>query len=332
MNLGEYRSFNEGYARIIDNVEVHGDRFRPRGHSCLEVRPGHFQIYSCNLGLYSGVSRKLNYRFLAAEALSYIAGWCHTEHAELLCMLNPKVLPFVNAKTAMFDGAYGQSFARSLPLVAQSLIDDPHTRQAYASIWKPDPLGMMPTKDLPCTLGLHFYSLPGKNVWGDVINAQDSHIVSRLGMSAHMRSNDLNWGTPYDVAAFCAIQLSMCSVTAMDPGPYHHHAGSIHVYEETPPNVHTPDSEGFLDFPQSCLPYDESSHYLGNWSKLVDDARLWLEELHHHIVTQEAPHTDFVSSLECVGEELNDGTDPPHPAYYWRHWGDLVRFSWKKYL
>ena len=52
-----------------------------------------------------------------------------------------------------------------------------------------------------------------------------------------MRSNDLNWGTPYDIAAFTCIQCQMASCLGISVGKYHHSVGSLHYYNATIPTV-----------------------------------------------------------------------------------------------
>jgi thymidylate synthase len=47
-----------------------------------------------------------------------------------------------------------------------------------------------------------------------------------------MRSNDLLWGTPYDVNGFCFIQEMLASWLGVELGNYIHQAGSMHLYEE----------------------------------------------------------------------------------------------------
>jgi len=76
------------------------------------------------------------------------------------------------------------------------------------------------SKDVPCTLSLQLL-------------IRDR----RLHMVVNMRSNDVVWGLPHDVFSFTCLQevlmleLREAGVPVDDLGAYHHHAGSLHVYD-----------------------------------------------------------------------------------------------------
>lgn len=108
-------------------------------------------------------------------------------------------------------GAYGPRLYDQLPEVERRLRDDPDTRQAIATLWRPyEPV----TRDVPCTLSLTFRIRDGK-----------------LGLKVHMRSNDAWLGLPYDWFVFSRVQLAMAEVLGLPVGPYIHHVDSLHLYE-----------------------------------------------------------------------------------------------------
>jgi len=265
VNLGHHYSFDAAYRRLIKEVQLRGHECRPRGKRCVEVRPADFSISSPAEGLYTGASRKLNYRFLAVETLQYIAGhgW-KEEHARLLASTNKNVSQFMEG--GLFRGAYGPRLSKSIPEVVNSLANDPDTRQAVASIWKPGE--DIETVDVPCTLSLQFL-----------------RVKDRLDMVTTMRSNDLNWGTPYDVAAFSAIQLAVCSCLSVKPGAYHHRVGSLHVYLDSPPVVAEVDEERFMT--SSGLgwpPFSDRTarEPVAAWSRIEQVAGATLDALHSY--------------------------------------------------
>lgn len=53
----------------------------------------------------------------------------------------------------------------------------------------------------------------------------------RLNLTVYMRSNDLLWGFPYDVSAFCFLQQAMAAMLNVGIGTYTHIAGSLHSYD-----------------------------------------------------------------------------------------------------
>lgn len=211
-----FDTMDEAYWRLIETVRAYGECVSPRGLKCVEMRPFSFEIRLPYRSIYTGASRKLSARFWAIETLSYIAGlgdqpW----HADLLVRSNRGMASFLNEDTGVFDGAYGTRMRQSLDSVVDLLLRDRYSRQAVCSIWSPGiPRG---SKDVPCTVALHFFVSDG-----------------RLSLAVYMRSNDLNWGTPYDVPAFCAIQMHVAHRLGLTVGSYHHHCGSLHYYEEDP--------------------------------------------------------------------------------------------------
>ncbi len=296
-----FKSMNEGYYSLVDHVKAYGEKFTPRGHECVEIRPASFSIMDASEGLYGGVSRRLNYRFFAVEALQYIAGWGREpRHAQLLIASNKKMAAFLNPETGTFDGAYGPRLQMSLEAVVDSLRRDPDSRQAYASIWEPGLLNTFRRSlDTPCTLGLHYFVNHGK-----------------LCCSTTMRSNDLNWGTPYDVAAFCAVQCIVAGCLGLPPGAYHHFAGSLHLYTKTPPTVAHPRDEawamaiGVPRFLAEQPPLDAAA--------LMVSARQLLDRLAYHIIDLGQDWADFNHSLAFEGS----------CAGYWKQWLQLIRHKW----
>jgi thymidylate synthase len=109
-------------------------------------------------------------------------------------------------------------------IAAGTLIDDPDSRRAVLLINNPEDeyvARMNGSKDVPCTLSLQFFVRENK-----------------LELHAVMRSNDVVWGMPYDVFSFTLFQELMMLELRQHPrfkdlelGPYHHTAGSLHLYE-----------------------------------------------------------------------------------------------------
>jgi hypothetical protein len=243
----------------------------------------------------------LSYRFYAIETLGYLAGLDATWFADLLVDANKGMASFRNEATGLFDGAYGSRLEKSLPHVVAALAADPGSRQATAAIWGPDTPAMLPTRDLPCTLALSFW------------NAADDGQPSRLDTQAVMRSNDLNWGWPYDVAAFATIGVAVASCLGWEVGAYHHLTNSLHVYQGAapgpcPPNVEPLASEQWLEDIQRPTPRTTLS-----WSDLPLAAYSLALEVYSHRRAGRT-WTNFRSS-----------TSDPLLAYL----GRLVAFSWR---
>jgi hypothetical protein len=294
------QSMDDGYRRLC-NLAMSSAEAHPRGHQCRELRPFHFTLTDPTRALYTGSSRRLNYRFFAIETLQYIAGWGHhSEHSKLLCAANPNVRQFINPNTDTFDGAYGPRLRRGLGDVYHALSKDPWSRQAVASIWSPGiPQNSL---DVPCTLSLQFYREM----------AQNFECKPQLGLIATMRSNDLNWGTPYDVAAFCAIQCAMARCLGWQLGSYHHQVGSLHVYVDHPPSFTFTALERWI--PGIAVPKLNDNL---PWEEVTRKANYLLEDAYRHVITEGEQWSTF-NPTDVKRQYTED---------YWKQWINLIGFS-----
>lgn len=293
-------SFDELYHALVRRIRALGEHHEPRGLKCMELRPAVFSIDQARRGLYRGKSRRLNYRFFALETLCYLGGWGDQRMAQLLCRVNKNMAGFLNEE-GYFDGAYGPRLIQSLPKVVEKLLVDLDSRQAVASIWSPQYPAA--SKDVPCTLSLHFY-----------LNRTGA-VSESLGMTATMRSNDINWGTPYDVAAFCAIQQVIAACIDIPVGKYTHMAGSLHMYENSPPTLVEYDSEKW--WPQVKMPDPNVKGQL-SWTYLLECIDDYLNAAHRHFCVDDLPAERWTHRLEVVTHPLIN---------YFRSWGSLIRFG-----
>ncbi len=111
------------------------------------------------------------------------------------------------------NSAYGYHIAEYLPHVIQRLKYDLGSRQAALNIYSTK-YGLIETKDVPCTLNLHFLVRDNK-----------------LNLTVYMRSNDLFWGFQYDVFMFTSLQEIVANELGLELGYYTHCPTSLHVYE-----------------------------------------------------------------------------------------------------
>lgn len=111
------------------------------------------------------------------------------------------------------NSAYGSHIAEQLPEIVNKLKYNLDTRQAALNIYSTK-YGLMDTKDVPCTLALHFLVRENK-----------------LNLTVYMRSNDLFWGFQYDVFMFTALQEIVANELGLELGFYTHCPTSLHVYD-----------------------------------------------------------------------------------------------------
>jgi len=111
--------------------------------------------------------------------------------------------------------------------VQYALLADQDTRQAVITVYKPEDL-MKSSKDVPCTLNLHFLIRENK-----------------LYLFTQMRSNDAYMGLVYDMFAFSLLQEHMFNFLKstdelhdLELGSYIHRSDSMHVYDRNVIGIH----------------------------------------------------------------------------------------------
>lgn len=97
--------------------------------------------------------------------------------------------------------------------IIELLKTDPNSRRAVINLNIPNEK-VIETKDEPCTICLQFYIRKNK-----------------LYCTGIMRSNDIWFGFPYDIAFFTLLQRYIADSLSIEYGHYNHFVTSIHVYE-----------------------------------------------------------------------------------------------------
>lgn len=157
-------------------------------------------------------ARKLNYRFMAAEAYWILSG---DDKLANIAPYNSRITQFSD-DGVVFAGAYGPRYVDQRQYVIDTLFRDPGSRQATITIWQPNPA---PSKDIPCTVALNFMIRGG-----------------RLHLHVFMRSSDAWLGVPYDVFNFTmmacdiAASLNVANDRPIMPGVLFLTMASSHLY------------------------------------------------------------------------------------------------------
>lgn len=115
--------------------------------------------------------------------------------------------------------------------VVEELKKNPYSRRGifFFSLYPIDYVWMSSAADFVCT------------VYGHVIRNHED----KLDLYIYMRSNDINWGWGNDVPFFTLIQEMFATELGLEMGEYHHHAGSLHIYEKFFPKL---EGRTFTDF------------------------------------------------------------------------------------
>jgi thymidylate synthase len=160
-------------------------------------------------------TRRLNYKFMAAEAWWILSGKRDTQSIGKFCK---NILQFSDDGETFF-GAYGPKIRNQLGSVIRCLEMDRDSRQAVINIWRENP---PVSKDIPCTLSAQF-----------LIRDNKLHCIDT------MRSNDVWLGFPYDVFNFSMLSWKVLdelrfrnpSYQSLELGSLYLNAGSHHLYE-----------------------------------------------------------------------------------------------------
>lgn len=204
---------NAPWLTTLWTVFANGSKVSPRGIPTLEV-PQHTVIADMRKPVLAIKERKLNYRFMAAEAYWILSGSNKVEH---ISPWNKNIAKFSDDGDVFF-GAYGPKIMDQLPYVVRKLAEDPSSRQAGLTIWREKPPA---TLDVPCTVAM-FASIRG----------------DKLNLSVYMRSSDIWLGLPYDVFNFSMVAHLICGMfrglpgaLEVSPGTLYLTAASSHLYE-----------------------------------------------------------------------------------------------------
>ena len=170
----------------LDAVLASGRLVSPRGQLTKELAQFTLEV-DMRRPVLLVPERKLSYQFMAAEAY-----WILTadETVAGIAPWNPRIADFSD-DGKVFYGAYGPRIHEQLNYVLNKLLEDPDTRQAGLTIWRPNP---PPTRDPPCTITIFF------GLRGGLLN---THVF--------MRSNDQWLGLPYDVFNFSMLAHLVCA-------------------------------------------------------------------------------------------------------------------------
>lgn len=204
----EVGSLLEVYEVFGKALLEHGQVVQPRGQETKELVGVSFCITDPTQRSAYFPSRNFNTAFAVVESLMLLLPYNKVEY---FSHFNKNVAQFSDDGKS-FYGSYGNRIAYHIPHLIQKLSDTPDTRQAILTIHKVGD-SFADTKDVPCTISLHFMIREGK-----------------LNLHVTMRSNDIIWGLPYDVFNFTMLQEAIAKELQIEVGKYYHTTSSLHVY------------------------------------------------------------------------------------------------------
>ena len=233
-----------GYVDLVQHVLKNGKEVAPRGMKTREIEDAIIRIDDVYNTLPLGVGRGTVPGIGAVEACQLIAG---ASTPKLVIAIGPQFANYTE-DNGLFHGAYGIRTQSQYAPIVERLKADPDTRQAVVTIWNPELDLLANKRDYPCTI-LHQFRIRN----------------NKLNMSVYMRSNDVWLGAAYDFFQFTRVQLAIASILGIEPGTYHHHVGSLHIYEQ-----HYDSAESLK---HTYEPYEKIPAMVGNsWGEVSDFA------------------------------------------------------------
>lgn len=197
--------YSSEFKKALLDVTSNGSIVSPRGMRTLEISPYHMGPIDCDKSVMFSKKRKLNYYFLFAELFWYLSG---KNDSISLSYYNSNISSF--SEQGIHDGAYGIELREQIRYIVDCLSKDADSRQAVMIFFRKNP---RQSKDVPCTINLHFMIRDGK-----------------LNCYATMRSNDLIWGNNYDVPSFCGINQFIARCLNVPVGILFLTSNSMHLY------------------------------------------------------------------------------------------------------
>jgi len=196
-------SATEAWLKQVSTIVIDGE---PSGDT-LELLSSSL-CFDMNKPIVANASRKPNKKFMFAEALYIVTGQSDVRHLEKAI----KKFGDYSDLYPLQQGSYGPPFVEQLRYVVETLRDNPESRQAVMTIWRPNP---RKSKDIPCTLSLQFL----------IRNEELNTIVT-------MRSSDAFTGLIYDMFCFSAMSAVVRSYLydKVPLGTCWINAGSSHLY------------------------------------------------------------------------------------------------------
>lgn len=208
MKVFEGNTIKEVYSELIETLKTSDmiNGTREINNCCLIVN----NPTTKNINFYK---RKISEDYALAELKWYWSGdnSCETigKHAKMWLRLSDDGKTNNSAYGYILEKKYGYD---QIQQIIQILISDSSSRRAILNISDPA-LNKQTTKDLQCTIGIHFLIRNGQ-----------------LEETVYMRSNDVYFGLPYDYIYFISLGEYIAKKVGVPLGKYIHNATSMHMY------------------------------------------------------------------------------------------------------
>jgi thymidylate synthase len=209
----KFKTLSDAWSFFYKHIRDNGEKVKSRVGDTRHITNVSFSITNPKQCIVYNSIRKVSAEYSAAELIWYLKA--------------ENTIDFIGKYASMWkkltdDGvtvnsAYGYLLKHKhgfdqLEYVVNMLKENPYDRRAVLHFKFPFDT---PSKDVPCTVSMQFTSYEGK-----------------LNGHVYMRSNDLWFGTPYDIMYFCMLLQLVSIRTEIPLGEYTHTVGDFHIYEK----------------------------------------------------------------------------------------------------
>lgn len=239
------RNLLNAYPRLLDCVLYQGRTSAPRGKPVTEAtEPVVWHLHNPWEWSLPIPGRRINPHFALAEVVWM---WSGKGGADFIVYYNKQIAQFLDQGIPYFNAAYGKRvrhagyselpfrqtpFPRTngqipepvevdqLNFVINKILSDPDTRQAVVSLWDPIKDNFVTSNDHPCNNMVYFSNRDGK-----------------LNVTVVIRSNDLIWGTPYNMIQFVHLQALIAGTLDLEIGSFTVMCNNLHIYTNLYPEI-----------------------------------------------------------------------------------------------
>lgn len=202
------------WAKLFSAVEDRGLTQDSRNGPVTEILCASIKLRTPGLVTPRGVRKGINHGIAAVEAAQLVAG---EAFPELQVAVAGKMADFQDGE--VFHGAYGPRLRNQMEGLIEELHAHPESRRAFVTIWDPA-YDQQDRRDLPCTTSFQFLRRDGY-----------------MYCIVNMRSNDVVWGTTYDLFQFGILHRAVAKCFGDRCAPLTVNVGSLHIYHDTAPEI-----------------------------------------------------------------------------------------------
>lgn len=231
MHTYEAEEINELYPTLVRDVltkgtlEVQHNDTSTKPLTTMELHPAIIELSNPLRRLVTATGRPINVPFALAEVLWILGG---RNDVEMVSHYNSRIHNYSD-DGATFNAAYGHRLRHAfghdqIMDVVLTLQEDQGSRQAVIGLWHPE-------KDRGWTKA-------GMNLRHHVVKDRACNVLSHfmirggaMDLSQIVRSNDLLWGTPYNLIQWTHVLEYVAGMVGVPVGRYIHFADSLHIYD-----------------------------------------------------------------------------------------------------